>query len=181
MILKVALTLAPGAMVSAKVFIVSLAPEATALQPLGTVMLSLSPETGSPVVLVKVRVVSCEDSMRTSGVRAEVAVAEAGARLSRCTSYLAATTLALHELVGGVGGEGARGGHRAFVEGALGADAVVAAIAQQDGALFSHRVIGGVDAGPIEHDLQGDLVARRLRGMSSDAVRLWPSRSRIAR
>ena len=52
----------------------------------------------------------------------------------------------LHQLIGGVGREGARGGHRAFIEGALRAVAVVAAVAQQDGSLLAHRIVGRVDA-----------------------------------
>ena len=64
----------------------------------------------------------------------------------------------LHQLVGGVRREGARGRHRAFIEGALRADAVVAAVAQQDGSLLAHRVIGGVDARSVEHDRQGALL-----------------------
>ncbi len=60
-------------------------------------MLNLTPTTGTPVVFVNVTVVSCEDPGENVWSPGGVAVAEAlwpGARLSRGTSYLAATTLA---------------------------------------------------------------------------------------
>ena len=58
-------------------------------------------------------------------------------------------------MVGRIRGVGARGGHRAFIESALGADTIVAAVAQQNGALLAHRVVGGVDARPVEHHGKG--------------------------
>ena len=62
--------------------------------PLGTEMLNLTPVAGAPVVFVNVTVVSCEDPGENVWSPGGVAVADAGARLSRGTSYLAATTLA---------------------------------------------------------------------------------------
>ena len=94
--LKVALTLAPGATGSANVFDVSVVPgndsEVHCL--LGTEMLNLTPAAGAPVVFVNVTVVSCEDPGVNVWSPGGVAAADAGARLSRATSYLAATTLA---------------------------------------------------------------------------------------
>src|SRR3954451_5605087 len=93
--LKVALTLAPGATGSASVFAVSVVPETTDFHcSLGTEMLNLTPVTGAPVVFVNVRVVSCEDPGENVCRPGGVAMAVAGARLSRGTSYLAATTFA---------------------------------------------------------------------------------------
>ena len=93
--LKVALTLAPGATGSANVFDVSVVPATTEVHSLlGTEMLNLTPVAGAPVVLVNVTVVSCEDPGENVWSPGGVAVADAGARLSRGTSYLAATTLA---------------------------------------------------------------------------------------
>src|SRR5208337_4960725 len=92
---NVALTVAPGATGSANVFEFSGAPwteEAHCL--FGTEMLNVTPTTGAPVVFVNVTVVSCEDPGENVWSPGGVAVAEAGAKLSRCTSYLAATTLA---------------------------------------------------------------------------------------
>ena len=92
--LKVALTLAPGATES-NVCDVSVVPGTTEVHCLsGTEMLSFTPTAGDPVVFVNVTV----DVLRDPGVNVcspgGVAVAEAGVRLSRGTSYLAATTLA---------------------------------------------------------------------------------------
>src|SRR5208337_1988242 len=93
--LKVALTLAPGATGSANLFGVSLVPGTREVHCLlGTEMLNLTPTAGAPVVFVKVTVVSCEDPGVNVWSPGGVAVADAGARLSRATSYLAATTLA---------------------------------------------------------------------------------------
>src|SRR5580658_4020246 len=92
--LKVALTLAPGAMGPAIVFDVSVAAVTTEDHCLGTEMLNLTPAAGAAVVLVNVTVVSCEDPGVNVWSPGGMAVAEAGARLSRCTSYRAATTLA---------------------------------------------------------------------------------------
>src|SRR5580693_10813605 len=59
--LKVALTLAPGATGSVNVFAALVAPETTAVHPVGTEMLNFRPAAGALVVLVNVRAVSCED------------------------------------------------------------------------------------------------------------------------
>ncbi len=88
--LKVALTLAPGATGAAMV----VAPEAAAVHPLGAERLNLTPEAGAPVVFVNVKVASCEDRGVNVWSPGGVAAAEVGARVSRGTSYLAATTLA---------------------------------------------------------------------------------------
>src|ERR1017187_1923130 len=88
--LKVALTFAPGATGSAIVVV----PEATAVHPVGTERLNLTPAAGAPVVFVNVTVVSCEDRGENVWSPGGAAIADAGARLSRGTSYLAATTLA---------------------------------------------------------------------------------------
>ncbi len=92
--LKVALTLAPGA-TELNVFDVSVVPEANEVhcRP-GTEMLSLTPAAGAPVVFVNVTVLSCEDRGANVWSPGGVPVAEAGVRLSSCTSYLAATMLA---------------------------------------------------------------------------------------
>src|ERR1700722_1893194 len=92
--LKVAPTLAPGATGSAIVADVLAPPETKEVHCLGTEMLNCTPIAGAPVVLVKVTVVSCEDPGENVWSPGGVAVAEPGARLSRGTSYLAATTLA---------------------------------------------------------------------------------------
>src|SRR5215469_8339160 len=91
---KVALTLAPGATES-KVCDVSVVPGTTEVHCLsGTEMLSFTPTARDPVVFVNVTVDSCEDPGANVCSPGGVAVAEAGVRLSRCTSYLAATMLA---------------------------------------------------------------------------------------
>src|ERR1039458_7890718 len=60
--LKLALTLAPGATGSAKVFTISLPPETKAVHCLpGTARLKRRPAREAPVVLVKVTVVSCAE------------------------------------------------------------------------------------------------------------------------
>src|SRR5664279_1474946 len=91
--LKVALTLAPGATGSAIVTDVLVVPGTTEVHCLGTEMLNWTPAAGAPVVFVNVTVVSCEDPGENVWSPGGVAVADAGARLSRGTSYLAATTL----------------------------------------------------------------------------------------
>src|ERR1017187_5209765 len=88
--LNVALTLAPGAIGSAN----EVGPEAAAVQPFGAEMLNLTPVAGAPVVFVNVTVLFCEDPGENVWSPGGVAVAEAGATLSRCTSYLADATLA---------------------------------------------------------------------------------------
>src|SRR5579871_4278001 len=79
--LKVALTVAPGATVDA-----ASAPEAAAVHPRGTEMLSFTPVAGAPVVLVNVTVVSWEEPGENVWRPGGAAVADAGARLSRGTS-----------------------------------------------------------------------------------------------
>src|SRR6266568_5151834 len=92
--LKVALTLAPGATES-NVWEVLVVPGTTEVHCLpGTEMLSFTPAARDPVVFVNVTVEFCEDPGVNVWSPGGVVVAEAGARLSRCTSYLAATTLA---------------------------------------------------------------------------------------
>src|SRR5262249_12375045 len=84
--LKVALTLAPGASPANVAD-----PCATDTHCLGPETPNWRPVTGAPVVLVKVTVVSCDEP----GVNVwspGAAVAEAGERVNRGTSYLAATT-----------------------------------------------------------------------------------------
>src|ERR1035441_2644323 len=96
--LKVALTLAPGATGSANVFDVLVVPETTDVHCLlGTEMLNSTPCAGAPVVLVNVTVVSCEPPGEKVCSPGGVALADAGARLSRDTPYLAATTFARSE------------------------------------------------------------------------------------
>ena len=85
--LKVALTLAPGATGPANVFDVSDVPSTTAVHCLpGRAMLNFTPAAGAPVVLANVTVVSCEDPGENVWSPGGVAVADAGARLSPCTS-----------------------------------------------------------------------------------------------
>src|ERR1039458_1518003 len=76
----------------------------------------------------------------------------------------------LDQLVGGVCREGVGSGDGALVERALRADAVIAAVAEQNGALLAHGVIAGIDARPIEHDLQGALL--RVTAHRGPVVRL---------
>src|SRR5437763_8494936 len=92
--LKVALTVAPGATGSAIVTDVLAPPGTTEVHCLGAEMLNWTPTAGAPVVFVNVTVVSCEDPGENVWSPGGVAVADAGARLNRGTSYLAATTLA---------------------------------------------------------------------------------------
>jgi hypothetical protein len=92
--LKVALTLAPGATGAAIVAEVVGASVTTEVHCLGTERLNWTPTAVSPVVFVNVRVVSREEPGENVWSPGGVAVADAGARLSRGTSYLAATTLA---------------------------------------------------------------------------------------
>lgn len=83
--MKVALTLAPGATGSSKVTEVSSVPLTTAVHPAGADRLNLTPTAVEPVVFVNVWVTSWAEP----GVNVV-----ARDRLSRCTSYFAATTLA---------------------------------------------------------------------------------------
>ena len=100
-----------------------------------------TPVAGAPVVLVNVTVVSCDDPGVNVCSPGGVAVADAGARLTACHAIVRSHNVGLHQLVGRVGREGACRRHRALIEGALRAVAVVAAVAQQDRALLAHRVI----------------------------------------
>src|SRR5215831_5330869 len=91
---KVALTLAPGATES-KVCDVSVVPGTTEVHCLsGTAILSFTPTARDPVVFVNVTVDFCEDPGENVWSPGGVVVAEAGVRLSRGTSYWAATMLA---------------------------------------------------------------------------------------
>ena len=83
--LNVALTLAPGATGSLNVFDAPVPPETAALHPAGSERLNLTPAAGAPVVFVNVPVTSCAD------LGVNVVTRD---RLSRCTSYLAATMFA---------------------------------------------------------------------------------------
>src|SRR5208283_4656991 len=88
-------TLAPGATGSAIVTDVLAVPGTKEVHCLlGAVMLNLTPTAGAPVVFVNVTVVSCADPGENVWSPGGVAVADAGAKLSRSTSYLAATTFA---------------------------------------------------------------------------------------
>src|SRR5690348_7352664 len=83
---KVALTLAPGATES-NVCDLSVVPGRKEVHRLsGTEMLNFTPAARDPVVLVNVTVEFCEDPGANVWSPGGVAVAEAGARLSRCTS-----------------------------------------------------------------------------------------------
>src|SRR5579862_2724877 len=100
--LKVSLTVAPGA--TGLLNVISCVPVTTdseshfwtsaVCQPLGAEMLNFTPVAGSLDVFLKVTVVSCEDPGENIWMPGGVLVAEAGARLNRAKSYLAATTLA---------------------------------------------------------------------------------------
>src|ERR1700733_3266874 len=92
--LKVALTLAPGATES-NVCEVRVVPATNEVHRWpGTEMLSFTPTARDPVVFVYVTVESCEVPGANVWSPGGVAVAEAGVRLSCCTSYLAAAMLA---------------------------------------------------------------------------------------
>src|ERR1017187_6683062 len=93
--LNVALTLPPGATGSPSVFDAVPPPETAAVHLVGRERLKLTPATGDPVVFVNVAVASRMDP----GVN--VVTRE---RLSRCTSYLAATMLACTASVVASGG-----------------------------------------------------------------------------
>src|SRR5271157_5615728 len=92
--LNAALMLPPCATGSANIFEVSEVPPTKEVHCLGAEMLNLTPVAGAPVVFVNVTVVSCDDPGENVWSPGGVAVAGAGARLSRGTSYRAATTLA---------------------------------------------------------------------------------------
>ena len=91
---KTALTVSPGA-TEPNVAESLRVPATTALQcRSGPATRNFTSTAGDPVVFVNVTVVFCEDPGVNVCSPGGVAVAEAGARLSRWTSYLAATTLA---------------------------------------------------------------------------------------
>src|SRR5262245_11640540 len=79
--LNVVLTLEPGA-----TLLKDAAPLATAVQRAGTARLSATLDTAAPVVFVKVTVVSCEEFGEN--------VCSVEGKLTRATSYFAATTFA---------------------------------------------------------------------------------------
>src|ERR1700724_282877 len=89
--LKVALTLAPGATGPAMVADVLAPPVTNEGHCLGTEMLNWTPSARAPGVSVNVTVVSCEEPGEKVWSDGGVAIADAAASLSRCTSYLAAT------------------------------------------------------------------------------------------
>ena len=143
-----------------------------AVHPVGTARLSLRPVTGAPVVLTNVTVVSCEEPGANVWSPGGVATADAGAMLSRVHVVLGRHDIGLHLLVKLLRRHGVGGRHRAFIEGALRAVAVVAAVAQEDGSLLAHRVIGVVgilDARSVELDLQIALL--RVAAHGSPVVR----------
>src|ERR1035438_10488118 len=88
--LKVALTLAPGATGSANVFDVLVVPETTDVH----CLLGRQTVNPTPRLLVNVTLVSCEPPGEKVCSPGGVALADAGARLSPDTPYLAATTFA---------------------------------------------------------------------------------------
>jgi hypothetical protein len=93
--LKIALAVSPAATASANVFEVSFVPETNELHCLfGTEMLKRKPAAGAPVVFVKVMVISCENPGVNVCSPGGVAIAAAGAKLSRWTSYPAPTIFA---------------------------------------------------------------------------------------
>ena len=92
--LKVALTVAPGATGSANVFDEPVPPDTTEVQPAGTASLNLTLSAGDAETFLNVTVVSCEEPGENVWSPGGASTAEAGATLTRCTSYLAATTLA---------------------------------------------------------------------------------------
>src|SRR5678815_1217665 len=91
---KVALTLAPGAIGTAIVADALDVPGTTAVHPLGTDRLNSTPVAGAPVVFVNVTVVSCDEPGENVWSPGGAAMAFAGATPTRATSYFAATTLA---------------------------------------------------------------------------------------
>jgi len=93
-IVNAALTLAPGATGSANAADLFVVPETTEVHCLGADTLSTTLVAGAPVVFVKVSVASCDDPGANVCSPGGAAIAEVGARLSRGTSYPAATTLA---------------------------------------------------------------------------------------
>ncbi len=141
--LKVALTVAPGATGSGNVFDVSVVPETTAVQSGGAEMLNLTLVAGAPVVLVNVTVDSCDEPGEKVWSPGGCGARRRRRQAQRRHIVLGSHNIGLHLLIRGVGRERAGGRHRAFIERALRAVAVVAAIAQQDRPLLAHRIIGG--------------------------------------
>src|SRR5579883_3235589 len=92
--LNVAFTLAPGATGPAIVADGLPVPGTTAAHCFGTEILSCTPTAGAPVVFVNVTVVSCDEPGENVCSPVGFAVADAGATISRGTSYFAATTFA---------------------------------------------------------------------------------------
>src|SRR5665647_606156 len=82
--LKVALTLAPGSTGAVNIFEASVAPETTAVHPLGAEMLNLTLVTVAPVVFVNVPVISCAECCVNVVARD---------MLILCTSYFTVTML----------------------------------------------------------------------------------------
>ena len=148
--LNVALALAPGATGPAIVAVRRAVPlDATAVHcALGTAMLSWTPVAGAPMVLVNVTVVSCDDPGENVCSPGGAAVGRRRRQAQARDVVLRRDDVGLHQLIGGVGRERARRRHRAFVERPLRADAVVAAVAEQDRALLAHRVVGVSTRGP---------------------------------
>src|SRR5262249_5942861 len=81
-----------------------------------------------------------------------------------------ADDVGLHFLIGGIGGERAGGGHGAFIECALGAVAIVAAVAEENGALLAHGIVSAIHARAVEHDLQ--CAGLRIAAHGSPMMRL---------
>lgn len=105
---------------------------------------------------------------------------EGGPAGQRGGGVLGGDDVGLHRGLGGVGR--VAGGHDALVEGALGAVAVVAADAEDDGALLAHRVVaahGGARAAVVRRQragrgvaaVDGPLVGLALDGGGEEAVR----------
>ncbi len=94
-ILKVALTLAPGSMGSVNVLDASFVPETEEVHCLlGAAMLSVTSRAGSPVLFVNVAAISRDEPGEKVWSPGGLAVADAGARARGATLYLAATMLA---------------------------------------------------------------------------------------
>ena len=94
----------------------------------------LSVDGGAGVCNVACRAAGCGGPQRDRGTDGEP-----WATVQRCSGVSGGYNVGLHRVLGGVGR--IAGGHHAFVEGALGAHAIVAADAENDGALFAHRVV----------------------------------------
>lgn len=114
---------------------------------------------------VPCRAAGCGGPQRNGG-----ADGEGRAARQRHGAVLGGYDIGLDRVLGGVGR--IAGGHDALVEGALGADAVVAADAENDGALFAHRVVA-------RRSWARAAVVRRQRARCSvgtaDRPQVWPS------